>query len=120
MGDEELASARILAGVGHAQRTGGVFVSVEVRLALDLVPRAAGTYPGIARLPGQRVASLNHEVLDDAMEPGPVVELTVGQLLEIADRARNFGVEQFSLDGAFAGLDSRALRHGRPLGRLVL
>ena len=120
MGDEELAAAGILAGVSHAQGACGVFVGIEVRLTLDLVAGPPGPYPRVPRFPGQWVAALDHEILDDAVEPGPVVELTVGQLLEIADSARNFGVEQFRLDGAFAGLDSCALRHGRPLGRLVL
>ena len=40
--DEELAAARVLARVRHRQRAGHVLVRVEVRLALDLVARAAG------------------------------------------------------------------------------
>ncbi len=50
VGDEELASAGVLAGVRHAQGAGGVFVRIEVRLTLDLVARAAGADPRIARL----------------------------------------------------------------------
>ena len=120
MGDEELASTGILAGVRHAQSAGAVFVGIEVRLTLDLVARPPGADPRVPRFPGQRVASLDHEVRDDAVKSGPVIELAVGQLLEVADSARHFSVEQFRLDGAFARLDSRALRHGHPLGRLVL
>src|ERR687893_3296765 len=120
MSDKELASAGVLAGVRHAQRTGAVFVGVEVGFTLNLVAGTAGTYPWVAGLFRQGIASLNHEVLDDTMESGPVVELTVCQLLKVADSAWHFGIEQFRLDGAFAGLDSRALCHGRPLGRLVL
>src|SRR5215210_3021898 len=120
MGDEELAPASVFAGVRHAQGTGGVFMSVQVCLTLDLVAGPAGAYPRIAGFPGQRVASLNHEVLDDTVEPGTIVELAVGKLLEVADGTRYFGVEQLRFDGAFAGFYSCALRHGRPLGRMVL
>src|SRR5687768_17456207 len=39
--DEELASASVLAGVRHGERTELVFVRIARRLAIDLVPWAA-------------------------------------------------------------------------------
>jgi hypothetical protein len=93
VGHEELAAAGVLTGVSHAQGACGVFVGVEVRLTLDLIAWPAGPYAWIARFARERIASLDHEVLDDAVEPGAVVELTIRQLLEIADGAGHFGVE---------------------------
>src|SRR5574340_215720 len=45
------------------------------------------------------------------MEPDAVVELVVGQLLEISDRARRIVVEQLRDDGAAGRLEYRLLRH---------
>ena len=112
VGDEELAAAGVLAGVGHGEGAGGVLVGVQVGLALDLVARARRCRPGDCGLLGERIAALNHEVGDDPVKPGSIVELAVGQLLEVADGARHFGVEQLGLDGALAGFDGRVLGHG--------
>src|SRR6185295_12279207 len=75
--DEELASTGVLARMRHAERPGHVLMRVEVRLALDLVARPAGTDPGIVGVLRERVAALDHEVVDDAVKPGAVVELAV-------------------------------------------
>lgn len=93
VGNEELASAGVFTGVSHAQGTCGVFMGIEVRLTLDLVAGPTRADSWVSGLAGKRVTSLNHEVLDDTVEPGAVVELTIRQLLEVADGAWYFGVE---------------------------
>ena len=110
--DEELAAAGVLAGVRHGQGAGHVLVGVEVGLALDLVARAAGADARVARLLGERIAALDHEVRDDPVKAGAVVELAVGELLEVGDGVGHLGVEQLGDDGALAGLDGCGLGHG--------
>ena len=111
VGDEELAAAGVLPGMRHREGSRGVLVGVEVGLALDLVARPTGADPRVGRILRERIAALNHEVRDDAVEAGSIVELAVGQLFEIADGARHLGVEQLGLDGALAGFDSCVLGH---------
>jgi hypothetical protein len=111
MTDEELAAAGVLAGMGHGEGPGDVLVGVEVSLTLDLVPRSTRPHPRIARLLRERVAPLNHEVWDNAVESGAVVEFTIGQLLEVGDRAGYLGIKEIGFDGALAGFDSRAFAH---------
>ena len=95
-------------------------VGVEVRLALDLVARAAGADAGVTRLFGEGVAALDHEVRDDPVETGAVVELAVGELLEVGDGVGRLGVEQVGDDGALASLDGCGLGHAVPLGSMVV
>src|SRR5439155_23088433 len=103
--DEELAAARVLAGVGHGQRPRHVLVDVLLGLALDGVARPAGAD---APLPGLRigVASLNHEVGDHTVELGAVVESGVRELLEVGYGARHFVGEQLDLDSALHSLEN--------------
>src|SRR5439155_2268622 len=74
--DEELAPARVLAGVGHGERPRRVLVDVLLRLALDRIAGAARADPSPAPL-GIGVAPLDHEVRDHPVEPGPVIEACV-------------------------------------------
>src|SRR6267378_4963935 len=111
MADEELAAAGVLSGVGHGQRPRHVLVDVLVGLALDGV---AGSARADAPLPGlrNRVAALNHEVGDHAVELGAVVESRVCELLEVGDGARHLVGEQFHVDGPLRGLeDGLLVRH---------
>src|SRR5439155_20416972 len=78
--DEELAATRVLAGVRHGQGPGDVLVRVFLGLTLDLVARAAGPGRALAAL-GVRVAALNHEIGDHAVEFGAIVEPGAGELL---------------------------------------
>ena len=66
--DEELAAAGVLAGVRHRERADHVLVRVALRLALDLVAGAAGADARVARHPRERVAALDDEVGDHAVE----------------------------------------------------
>ena len=71
--DEELAAVGVGAAVGHGQLAGLV---EAVRRALGLILEAIA---GAAHACARRVAALNHEVGNDAMEDGAVEEL-VGRL----------------------------------------
>jgi hypothetical protein len=84
MGDEELAATGVLAGMRHGECPRGVLVSVQVGLALDFVPRPPGADPRVPGLLGERIPTLNHEVRDDAVEPGSIIEFAIRQFLEIA------------------------------------
>ncbi len=53
------------------------------------------------------------------MEPGAVVELAVGELLEVGHRGGRLGVEQVGDDGALAGDDGRGLGHVHALPKKV-
>ena len=50
------------------------------------------------------VATLDHEIGDDAVENQPVVEPVTGQKDEVVDGDRRIGREQFDLEGAPVGL----------------
>ena len=108
---EELAAAGVLAGVRHGERADGVLVRIAGGLALDLV---AGTAGADARIAGgqilrQRIAALDDEVGDHAVEFHAVVEAAVGELLEVGDGVRRFLVEQLGDDGALVGLEGGGL-----------
>lgn len=81
---EELASGRIgVAGPSRAQDSGSVGDLVE--LSLESVGRAAGSVEFSRLIPGVRVATLNHEARDHAVEPGPIVKALPSEILEVFD-----------------------------------
>jgi len=71
-GDEELGSVGVLASVGHAQPTGTVVLQLEVLIleALAIDGASSGT------IALGEVATLDHEVLDDAVELAALVAAT--------------------------------------------
>jgi len=74
--NEELAAARVRAGVGHSN--GSPIVAVVIsELILDSVTRST---PASAR----GVPALDHEAIDDPVEDGAVVESLFHQLSEVA------------------------------------
>jgi hypothetical protein len=85
--DEELAAGgiRILRA---SHREDAADMGFVVELGLDLVAGAAST-PGLllAGVLGQRIATLDHEALDNAVETSAVVKALERQLLEILDVA---------------------------------
>ena len=68
---------------------------------------------GPARSGAVRVAALDHEVLDDAVEGQPVVETIAGELAKVLNRLRRVLVEELNRDGAGVGVKG-GLRHLLP------
>src|SRR6185312_14858675 len=77
--DEELAAVRVRAGVRHRECAAHDLVVVE--LVLELIAGAAGAG-------ARRVAALDHEVRDDAVEDDTVVEAVARELDEVVDGLR--------------------------------
>src|SRR5439155_2289989 len=75
--DEELRAVRVGAGIRHRQRT--AYDAVLVRLVLERVAGTAGSR-------SLRAASLDHELLDDAVEREAVVEALTRQAAEVVNR----------------------------------
>src|SRR5699024_1682550 len=65
--DEELGAVGARARVGHSQQEWAVELQLRVELVLELVARAAAAGAG-------RVAALDHEAVDDAVEDRTIVE----------------------------------------------
>src|SRR5438552_3087522 len=89
MTDEELAATGVLAGVRHRERPRQVLMHVLLRFAFDRVARSTRAHRSLARL-GVGIAALNHEVRNDTMKLGAVVEFGIRELLEIRYRAGDF------------------------------
>src|SRR5579862_6541258 len=78
MGDEELAAVGVGACIGHGKRAGLVFAGIIFYFVRKLISRTARAGAG-------RVAALNHEVGNDAMEFDSVVKFFAGEEDEIVD-----------------------------------
>src|ERR1043165_7690147 len=112
---EELAATGVFARVRHRQGTDLVGVGISFGLALDRPSRSPCPDLAIAgrKIAPQRIAALNDEVVDHAMEFHAVVEPGVRELLEVGDGARSFLVEEIRLDVAVSGLEGGFLCHGQ-------
>ena len=77
--DEELRAVGVRAGVGHRDRSR--LVLTLHGLVLEAVSRASSTC-------ALRAATLDDEVVDDAMEGETVVEAVAGEKDEVVDRLR--------------------------------
>src|SRR5688572_20378048 len=97
MGDEELAAAGIAPQVQrHADDT------AEVRALIELVPnRIAGATVAIAL----RIAGLNHEIRDHAMNGEAVEESLPCEGHETLDGERRIQHRQLDLDRSSIGVD---------------
>src|SRR3712207_6311986 len=96
----------------------GVSAAVECRRAVDLVVEAPA--PGrLAAAPRpRRVAALDHEALDDAVEDDAVVEALLGQQPEVLGRLRRLVLQQLEADSPHVRLDAcDAVSHDSPLSR---
>ena len=72
------------AAVRQSQEAGGSESDVSVEfVVLHVALRAVGAAAAAAG--AQRVAALNHEILDDAVKGQPVVETRVYQRLDVCD-----------------------------------
>src|SRR6185437_473176 len=112
-GDEELGAVGVGAGVGHGELAG---LGEAVRRALGLVGELVA---GAAHAGAFGVSALDHELRDDAVEDGAVIELgallgaavpvlgALGEADEVGDSIGRFLVEQLADDGAFAGFKYR-------------
>src|SRR5256885_6487229 len=75
-----------------------------VKLRLDLVTGIARTPSGfLALIFRERIAALDHETLDHAMESGAVIEPRFRQLLEILDRLWSHVGPELGHHFSFAG-----------------
>src|SRR6266404_4286828 len=66
-GDKKLRAIRVRPGVGHGQPTW----SIELKSWREFIFKAVA---GVAGAVAERIASLNHEIGDHAMEDGAVIE----------------------------------------------
>lgn len=82
--DEKLRPIRIGPRVGHRQDAG----TAVLQIRMDFVGKLAAIDGGAAAPGAGRIAALDHEIADDAMEDGVVVVATSNQLGEIAARVR--------------------------------
>src|SRR5688572_22244845 len=95
--DEELAARAVRAGgAGHGDDAAGVGRVVE--LGLDLVAGVPGAVHGaVLVVLGVRVAALDHETGDHAVEGGLVVEALLREVQEVLDVARSLVVQELDL-----------------------
>src|SRR5215213_6624796 len=106
--DEELAGCRFRPSpVGHCDRAALVAARVKRRAAADLVRKRRACGRPSARAVSVRVASLNHEAADDAMEFQVVIKAAVGEHAEVFGRLRGLVLEQLDLYVAGGRLDDR-------------
>src|SRR5919206_89106 len=81
-------------------------VSVTQLDALDHLGVGDLALEGVAGPAGPRslrIAALDHEVLDHAVEDQPVVEAVAGELAEVVDGLRGVRIEQLERDLAVVG-----------------
>ena len=123
-GDEELRAVGVRAGVRHREQVRPVEGQLRVELVGELVARPAVTL-------AQRVAALDHESGDDAVEHRAVVERVAGlgargrvgpflaargQVGEVLHRLRGVVAEQLQADVAGGRVQGGDLRRGHEGG----
>ena len=99
VGDEELAAIRVRAGIGHRQDAGAAVAQGGMEFIGKLIAGAAHAGAG-------RVAALDHERLDDAVEGGVVVEAIARQEDEVVHGLGGLISEELDDDVALAGLEA--------------
>ena len=114
LGDEELASVGVGAGVGHGQKAGLIKGSAAAEFVGELIA-------GASDAAAEGISSLNHEIGNDPVENSAVIELgcrllaragispllfTAGEGNEVFHRlGRVFG-QELDLDGSCRGVES--------------
>src|SRR5688572_2639126 len=98
MHDEELAAVRVRACVGHRDNAAPVTVTIDAGLRIDLVferpaPRALAAGPVTTR-----VATLDHEPLDDAVKREAIVIAVLGEQAEVFDGFRRLAGQELDVD----------------------
>ena len=98
MGNKELGSVGAGSGISHGKDAGSVVEEVAAEFVFKLVAGATHACTG-------RVAALNHEVGDDAVEGNTVIEALGGQVQEGCRRDGSLGGEYGQFDIALGGFD---------------
>jgi len=96
MNNEELASACVLARVGHGKDARGMLFAVD--LAIDGVARTPCSRHSLCTLTAVGTSTLSHKAVNDAMEGKTVVEAFARKLYKIGDGVRRILIEHFQLD----------------------
>ena len=103
--NEELRTS----GIGIAtpsHRKHAAFVSFRIKFGLDFVPGISGSEASFVSLIfGERIAPLNHKVLDDTVKRSAVVEAFACEFLEIFDGLRSHIGPEFDRHLALAGFN---------------
>jgi hypothetical protein len=84
--DEELGPVGVLPGIRHGQPAGAKMLQLEV---LILEPFSVDASPAGSVTSGE-ISALYHEVLDDSVENGPFVSLSLGFLGQLFEVLRSF------------------------------
>src|SRR5690348_6268308 len=90
-------------------------MGLVVELGFDLVAGSAGapkTLLGIVL--GVRIAALDHEILDDAMETSAVIKALFGEFFEILHVARRDVRPEFENHITGAGIENGNFAHENP------
>jgi len=125
--DEKLGAVGIRTAIGHAQEAGAIVIGILPNFIGDDVTR-------FARSVFQRIATLNHEALDDAVKHAVIVRWLLVPLAfrgfprakstretdEVRDRDRCFVIEQLAFERSHVGFNRRRKRFtlGQTLGRI--
>lgn len=106
MGDEKLAAIGSRARIRHGEHTGFVVLEAGFYFVLEAVAWAAASCAG-------GVATLDHELRDDAVEGDAVVVTAFCEVQEIRNGYRCGGWLQCGLNRAFAGVNNNTdVLHG--------
>ena len=106
VGDEELASIGPWAGIGHGKNTGAVVFEPSVDFVFKAVAGSAAASAG-------RIAALDHELLDDAMEGEAVVVTALREIQEVGDGDGGFRWLQSGFNRPFASSENNTdILHG--------
>jgi len=98
VGNEKLTAVGVRAGVRHGQGADLMFVRIVFYFVLEPVTRAAAAGPG-------RIAALDHEVGNHAMEDRAVVKFFAREKNEIVDRFRRVFGKEIAHDFPARGLE---------------
>ena len=105
MGDEKLAAVSVGSGICHRKYAGFMFQRIACSFIFEFITGAAAATSG-------RIAALNHEITDHAMEFDAVIKSLAGEEYKVIHRLGSMLSIQFNLDQAAVGL------HGEFVGFL--